>query len=124
MATPSVYKRFDDLRAGVLTSVSMDWNTEPNFHHWSTLSAIDLLPLLINDLEPPAFSLSPPLVDLHHRASQTLGRIVRMSGSGSTLFSLYDDPDSAHHAAHRIQSSLNVRAIAVDLCPALPDPTP
>jgi 4-diphosphocytidyl-2C-methyl-D-erythritol kinase len=92
---------------------------EPDWRHWSTLQADTLLPLLINDLEAPAFSLNSALNDLHQNTSQLLNRIVRMSGSGSTLFTLYDVEDQASHAADLIQNRLQTRAIAVELCPPL-----
>jgi 4-diphosphocytidyl-2C-methyl-D-erythritol kinase len=63
------------------------------------LTALELLPLLVNDLETPAFMLSPRLGELRRRIETAIGRIVRMSGSGSTLFSLADDRAEADEAA-------------------------
>jgi 4-diphosphocytidyl-2C-methyl-D-erythritol kinase len=45
---------------------------------------------------------------------QALGRIVRMSGSGSTLFSLFDEERAATSAAQTV-TRLGTRAIAVEL---------
>jgi len=115
MPTPAVYRRFDEMRLGQESSL----NHPPDWQNWSTLSANDLLPLLINDLEAPAFSVNASLADLHQSTSQVLNRIVRMSGSGSTLFTLYDSQDQAVHAASLIQNHLQTRAIAVELCPPL-----
>ncbi len=87
--TPAVFKQFDALPPPA------DDGT-PDFAAWSTLAAVDLLPLLRNDLEPAAFALHPKLAELRDDCEQRLGRPVRMTGSGGTLFSLYDTPDEAH----------------------------
>ncbi len=118
MPTPAVYRRFDEIQLGHESSLT----NPPDWQHWSSLSADALLPLLINDLEAPAFSLNSSLADLHRSTSRLLNRIVRMSGSGSTLFTLYDLQDQAKHAADLIQNRLQTRAIAVELCPPLKFP--
>jgi 4-diphosphocytidyl-2-C-methyl-D-erythritol kinase len=115
MATPAVYRRFDEMRLGDLQSLEKT----PDWWQWATLDALGLLPLLLNDLEAPAFSLSPALADLHARATQAAGRIVRMSGSGSSLFTLFDQRDQAESAADRLRLDLRVDARAVELCPAI-----
>lgn len=116
MPTPAVYRKFDEMHLG-----HADCLSPQNWRHWSTLGANELLPLLVNDLEAPAFALNPTLAALHRQATQSLGRIVRMSGSGSTLFTLYDDEPSARQAALQIQSLLKIPAQALQLCPPLPD---
>jgi 4-diphosphocytidyl-2-C-methyl-D-erythritol kinase len=113
MPTPAVYRRFDDMNLGRDDAL----RNVPNWDQWSTLSAADLLPLLINDLEPPAFAINPRLATLHQRATDALGRIVRMSGSGSSLFSLFDSRPEAESAAVYLSQELKTRVIAVDLCP-------
>jgi 4-diphosphocytidyl-2-C-methyl-D-erythritol kinase len=115
MATPAVYRRFDEMRLGTTESLEK----QPDWRQWATLDALALLPLLLNDLEAPAFSLSPALVDLHARATRAAGRIVRMSGSGSSLFTLFDQRDQAESAADRLRLDLRVDARAVELCPAI-----
>lgn len=115
MPTPAVYRRFDEMHLGHESSL----NNPPDWQNWSTLPADALLPLLINDLETPAFSVNSTLADLYRSTAELLNRIVRMSGSGSTLFTLYDLQDQANHAADLIQTRLQTRAIAVELCPPL-----
>ncbi len=44
-----------------------------------------------------------------------------MSGSGSTLFTLYDDADEAGVAAAELSQELGVRAEAVAVCPDVED---
>ncbi len=53
-------------------------------------SAAELMPQLFNDLEPAAFDVEPKLVEIHHQVNQLNGRVVRMTGSGSAFFSLFD----------------------------------
>ena len=117
MPTAAVYRRFDEMHLGNDADVDadLDWSA------WSKLGAVDLLPMLINDLEAPAFAIEPRLAELRRSAQQLIGRPVRMSGSGSSLFSLFDDPPEAESAAHQIFRHLGVRALAVPLAPEIPD---
>jgi 4-diphosphocytidyl-2-C-methyl-D-erythritol kinase len=113
MATAGVYRRFDEMGLGNpdLLSDARDWR------QLATLDALDLLPHLVNDLEAPAYSLSPPLADLHARATQAIGRIVRMSGSGSSLFTLFDAADEAHEGAEILRRQLAARVEVVERIP-------
>ena len=116
--TPAVYRRFDELRSG---DEITDWLTQPSWHEWAKLSAIDLLPKLANDLEPPAFDLHPELRLLHQQAQELLGQQVRMSGSGSGLFSLYDTLAEAERAATSLRGRLHIDSIAITLAPTVDD---
>ena len=58
-------------------------------------SAAKLMPQLFNDLEPAAFAVEPKLVEIHHQVNQLNGRVVRMTGSGSAFFSLFDTDSEA-----------------------------
>ncbi len=53
-------------------------------------SAADLACHLFNDLERPAFAHEPRLARLHAAIDGLQGRPVRMTGSGSCLFALFD----------------------------------
>ncbi|TCK30089.1 4-diphosphocytidyl-2-C-methyl-D-erythritol kinase [Ancylobacter aquaticus] len=56
-----------------------------------------------NDLEPPARALAPVLGAVEEALGATTGaRLVRMSGSGATMFALYDDCRAAAAAAKRV----------------------
>jgi 4-diphosphocytidyl-2C-methyl-D-erythritol kinase len=44
-----------------------------------------------------------------------------MSGSGSSLFTLFDEREEAIDAAQRIVAAYGVRAIAVELAPMIED---
>jgi 4-diphosphocytidyl-2-C-methyl-D-erythritol kinase len=95
MPTPAVYKKFDEMNLGRSQSIE----TEPDWFAWTELSAEKLLPHLVNDLEPPAFALNPQLRQIRDDWERRLGRPVRMSGSGSTLFTLFDTHVEANAAA-------------------------
>jgi len=51
-----------------------------------------------NDLEPAAFGVRPELEAIYTHLVGAGARSVRMSGSGSTLFALFDDPAAARAA--------------------------
>ena len=110
MSTPRVYQVFDSLGPGK-AQAGLD---QPPWERWTSLNADELLPRLINDLEAPAFQISPQLGQLRADLEQALGRIVRMSGSGSTLFTLFDEEDAAKKAAATIDRR-GTRSIAVEL---------
>jgi len=110
MPTPRVYQVFDSLGLGK-AQAGLD---QPSWQEWTSLNADELLPRLINDLEAPAFQISPQLGQLRTDLEQALGRIVRMSGSGSTLFTLFDDSEAAKNAAHTIDRR-GTRSIALEL---------
>lgn len=55
----------------------------------------ELAPRLFNDLEPPAFRVEPRLRELHRRLSHDTRVPVRLSGSGSALFAIFDDDAAA-----------------------------
>lgn len=126
MPTPAVFREFDRLRLGSTLP-----SPPAHLAHYTSLArlpASDLLPHLTNDLEPAAFSLSPELSNLRNFLESSLARPVRMSGSGSTLFTLYDTLTLATAAATSAASSLANRLpsaphlpptqlLPVSLCP-------
>ena len=101
--TPAVFRRFDALPPPPPHPDA----AELDYAAWSALPAADLLPLLRNDLEPAAFALHPRLRDARDACEARLHRRVLMTGSGGTLFSLYDDPAEASSSA----ASLDARAV-------------
>jgi len=58
-------------------------------------SAIELMPQLFNDLESAAFVVAPRLLESHQQLNGRRQRIVRMTGSGSAFFTLFDREDEA-----------------------------
>lgn len=61
-----------------------------------------LLAACFNDLEPAAMHVCPPLRGLHADVQARLDRPVRMSGSGSAFFTLFDRRQQALAAAQRL----------------------
>lgn len=117
MPTAEVYRRFDALGLGHDDAIARvpDWND------WAMLPADDLMPRLVNDLEQPAFEIRPELGRLRERIELALARPVRMSGSGSCLFTLCDGQSEAECWARGSVEHFGVRGIAVQLCPAVAD---
>jgi 4-diphosphocytidyl-2-C-methyl-D-erythritol kinase len=114
--TPRIYQRFDEMRLGDESALAdIPWKD------WALLSARDLLPHLVNDLELPAFALFPELAAMRQRAEECLGRTVRMSGSGSSLFTLFDDHDACESAVTSLRAILKAEILSVPLCPSLDD---
>jgi 4-diphosphocytidyl-2-C-methyl-D-erythritol kinase len=110
MPTPAVYRRFDELSP---TPPPLD--STFRFDDWAHLDTSTLLPRLVNDLEPPAFSIDPKLGRLRDDAERLLGRAVRMSGSGSTLFTLFDTIDEAEQAAELLTVRLSILSRVVQI---------
>ena len=115
MPTPRVYQVFDSLGLGkAQAEICGAGADQPPWQEWTSMNADELLPRLINDLEAPAFTIAPQLGLLRTTLEQALGRIVRMSGSGSTLFSLFDEEGAASKAVDTI-TRMGTRAITVEL---------
>ena len=52
---------------------------------------------------------------------RSLGRVVRMSGSGSSLFTLFDERAEAEHAAGGLGGRHAVRVEIVEVAPGVED---
>lgn len=67
---------------------------------WTVSSVIDWLAVQRNDLEAPAVALEPAISVALNEAARLPGvRLVRMSGSGATVFALFDSLEAASDAA-------------------------
>jgi 4-diphosphocytidyl-2-C-methyl-D-erythritol kinase len=118
MPTAAVYRRFDEMNFGFDEFIE----EQPNWEHWSTRKAKDFMAGVVNDLETPAFQIRPDLGTLRSDIELKLVRPVRMSGSGSSLFTLFDDEREARAAAGNISEKFdNVRVMAVETAPMLND---
>ena len=113
IATADVYRRFDEMGLGSEEAVL----APPNWSAWTKCSAKELMPQLTNDLEPAAFSLRPQLGELRAKLERELSHVVRMSGSGSSLFVLCDDADEAKSQVLKVKEQLGVGAMVVELAP-------
>jgi 4-diphosphocytidyl-2-C-methyl-D-erythritol kinase len=115
--TAEVYRRFDQLGLG---NLAFD-DSQPDWRQWAALSAGPLLPRLTNDLEAAAFDLYPELREMHDALEASLGRVIRMSGSGSTLFTLFDARAEAEAAAASALQRHGIAAHAVEVAPGIVD---
>lgn len=96
--TGAVYRAYDDApRTADRPSSPLDW---------STPCVIDWLEGCRNDLEAPALRLAPGIeAALQAVAGCPDVRLTRMSGSGATVFGLFDDEGSARAAASSLARS-------------------
>ena len=111
LTTAQVYGKFDEMGLG------SKFEPEPPWEQWLELESQELLPRLANDLEPAAFAIDPSLGRARVELEQLLARPVRMSGSGSTLFSLYSHLNEAQAAAKLVMEKLSLKSLAVELAP-------
>ncbi len=109
-STKDVYQEFDNQPAAV-DSKTILWQ------EISQLSAAEISAVIRNDLEAPAFSVTPALRALRDKITALVGRPVHLSGSGSTLFILTDQPAQADGLAETLENNLpeNIRVLPVGL---------
>jgi len=117
LSTRDVYARFDEMGLGF--DAALEQGAEPDWGAWARLPARELLARLVNDLEPAAFSMSGELADLRAELERRIGRVVRMSGSGSSLFTLFDENGGREaEVAAGVGERLGAAASVVELTPA------
>lgn len=87
--TGAVYRAYDDNPAG-----QADRPSEPS--DWTFESVIEWLAVQRNDLEAPALSVTPDIAEALEIMALVPGcRLARMSGSGATVFGLFETRDAA-----------------------------
>lgn len=97
--TGAVYRAYDDAPAG-----GADCPDAPN--DWSPAAVIDWLKGQRNDLEAPALRVTPDIAEALAAMQGAPGcRLTRMSGSGATVFGLFEDAASASLAVGSLQRS-------------------
>ncbi|HEY1071320.1 4-(cytidine 5'-diphospho)-2-C-methyl-D-erythritol kinase [Brevundimonas sp.] len=95
--TGAVYRAYDDAPAG-----GTDCPEAPA--DWSPGVVIDWLKAQRNDLEAPALRVTPGISEALAAMRAMPGcRLTRMSGSGATVFGLFDDAAAAEAAAVALQ---------------------
>lgn len=100
--TGPVYKTFDAMNPGELR-----YEPVRAMAHSGTIMA----GALFNDLFEPAKRVAPGLTEIIERVGAITGKLVHMSGSGSTLFVVADGAEEAEEMARRVGAE--VRAVAV-----------
>ncbi len=114
MPTPEVYRRFDAMGLGLDARDLAAIDIGP----LATMDAAGLASALVNDLEPAAFAIRPDLGELRLEAERLIGAAVRMSGSGSSLFALFDDLPRAQDASETLRRHVGILSRAVELAPS------
>lgn len=93
-STGAVYRAFDEGTTG-----AADRPSKPS--DWSALS--DWLAIQRNDLQAPAVALAPAIGEaLATTAALPGARLTRMSGSGATVFALFDTASAAEAAGRTL----------------------
>jgi len=99
--TPAVFKAL-----GLQPGQALEGASHPVPDTTSVETLLQGLQAARNDLEPPARRVQPVVADALASVARTEGcRLARMSGSGATVFGLYEDPRSAADAARFILDS-------------------
>lgn len=99
--TNAVFARLG-LEPGVAVAAA---SADISFAAASPKDALDLLMQARNDLQPPAIALVPAIADcLAALRADADCRLARMSGSGATVFGLFDDCRQAARAARVIKA--------------------
>ncbi len=113
VGTPAVFRRM-----GFEPGEARDLGEHPIFDEGADPSGfVERLRAGRNDMEAAALTLAPEIGDALDTLSQTEAcRLVRMSGSGSTCFALYEDRPAARRAAGLVRGARStwwVRATAL-----------
>lgn len=97
--TPAVFKAL-----GLQPGQSLNGGMHPIVHAGPMSALFDSLNAARNDLEAPALTLQPVIGDVIGLMRTMQGcRLARMSGSGATVFGLYDDCTAAAEAVKSIR---------------------
>jgi 4-diphosphocytidyl-2-C-methyl-D-erythritol kinase len=97
-STAAIYRGYDE--AGLLTQ-KRD-SIKIHFDHWPE-SLREFVSLIENDLEKVVFALYPELDSIKKQITETGAVAVSLTGSGSTLFGIYDSSRDLEQAAKKFQ---------------------
>jgi len=101
VGTPSVFKAL-----GLQPGQALGGAEHPVLKAASVDTLLEALKVARNDLEPAARSIQPVIGEALECVARTEGcRLARMSGSGATVFGLYEDSQRAAEAARFILGS-------------------
>jgi len=104
ISTPAVYGRWRADAEGY-----QDRPIEPGRYE----NTLEWMTMAFNMLEKPAMDECPDLRILVEKSSDLAGRPVRVSGSGSTIFTAFDERSQAEQFAARIGEELNIKTCVV-----------
>lgn len=103
--TPAVYGAWDRAPCSTDAQHPVPCECEPQAEAW--------LANCFNDLQTAAFALFPLLQQIQQQAADICGRPVRMTGSGSALFTAFSNMTLASQMADRISDEVNVESLVV-----------
>jgi 4-diphosphocytidyl-2-C-methyl-D-erythritol kinase len=99
--TPVVFKAL-----GLQPGRGLPGAKHPSMDAASSEALLTILTAARNDLEPPALKVQPLIGEALGLMRETQGcRLARMSGSGATVFGLYDDCEAAAKAAEAVRQA-------------------
>lgn len=111
-STPAVYRAFDELTANARSEHDRGFSGgcgsgRPSLERVlkAAESCEQLMPLLFNDLEEPAFRVSPALRLAASALVDSIGGTWRLTGSGSAFFRLFDGETKAEACAERVRAA-------------------
>ncbi len=96
--TGAVYRAYDAAPAGAADRPALPGA-------WTSAAVIDWLAERRNDLQAPAIGLEPAIGHALDAMTATGARLTRMSGSGATVFGLFEDAATAAAAAAALRKA-------------------
>jgi len=106
-STAAIYRAYDE--AGLLTasgdSIKIHFDQRPE-------SLRDLVSLIENDLEKVVFAQYPELDSIKKKIADTGAVAVSLTGSGSTLFGIYDSSREVEQAAKKFPNCTPARFVS------------
>lgn len=120
LSTATVFQEYD--RSGAALTPAGAGSTMPvRLAAWITAglaAARAPAELFVNDLEPAATRLAPAIRTLRRALAQRGALIVGLSGSGPTVYGIFEDRRVAQEAAHRLGLAEPARAIVASTLPS------
>lgn len=107
-ATADVYRRFDELPPPPPRA------TVPKVLTKEGTGSNEWMDALFNDLEPAAFDVCPPLRALAEQIERRTSLAVRLTGSGSAFFRLFEDEHAARRFAQSAEEISGVRCVVTE----------
>lgn len=103
--TPAVYAAWDRNPCSSPSRRRVPCDCGPRSDQW--------LGSCFNDLQPAAFELFPQLEIIQRQATSICGRPVTLTGSGSALFTAFEDSALASQMAGRLLDEVDVETLVV-----------
>ncbi len=101
-------------------AVYAEWRTEGELKgthqdEWPIINTVGRMEHTFNMLEEAAMRVCPELREMLGLSTELAGRPVRLSGSGSSMFSAFDTREEAERFSERVGQGLGLRTCLVQL---------